>query len=79
MAAAAERPKVSHRPAIFRDKTVRVQGMITAMGAKCFEERRRQLAKLSKWDVNKISDADVIEYLARGETSVKLYLKGQLK
>lgn len=71
--------KTSHRPSIFKNKQVRVQGVISTMGSTCFEQRRKQLAKLSGWDAKKISDADVIEYLARGDVSTKLYLKGELK
>lgn len=71
--------KVSHRPAIFRNKKVRVQGMITKNGSIAFEQRRQQLAKLAGWDAKKVSDADVIDYLARGEISTKLYLKGEIK
>lgn len=76
MAAVAK--KVSHRPAIFRDKKVRVQGMISKAGAVAFEQRRQQLAKLAGWDPKKVSDADVIDYLARGEVATKLYLKGEI-
>ncbi len=74
-----DKKQVFHRPSIFRDKSVRVQGVISAMGSKCFEERRRALAKLAGWDPKKVSDADTIEYLARGDVSTKLYLKGEIK
>lgn len=67
-----------HRPAIFRNKKVRVQGLISKAGAEAFEQRRQQLGKLSGWDAKKISDADTIEYLARGEIRTKLYLKGYI-
>lgn len=75
----ATEKKISHRPSIFKNKKVRVQGMISTMGSTCFEERRKQLAKLTGWDAKKISDADVIEFLARGDVSTKLYLKGEIK
>lgn len=61
----AEQPKVSHRPAIYANKSVRVQGMISKAGATCFEIGRRALAKVSGWKASKISDADTIEFLAR--------------
>lgn len=71
--------QVFHRPSIFRNKSVRVQGMITKAGKVAFEQRRQQLAKLAGWDPKKVSDADVIDYLARGEVSTKLYIKGEIK
>lgn len=79
MAVEKPKPKIFNRPSIFKHKEVRVQGMISKAGAECFEVRRKQLAKLSGWDAKKISDADTIEYLARGEISTKLYLKGEIK
>ena len=64
--------KIYNRPSIFRDKVARVQGMISKAGATAFEQRRKQLAKLAGWDVKKVSDADVIEYMARGEAKLSL-------
>ena len=75
---ATEKKKIFNRPSIFRNKEVRVQGMISKAGSIAFEQRRQQLAKLAGWDVKKVSDADVIEYLARGEVSTKLYIKGEI-
>ncbi len=48
-------------------KTERVQALITADGMKAFEARRLELAKLSGWKLGDISDAAVVEYLARGK------------
>jgi hypothetical protein len=60
------------RASIFRDKEggTRVQGLLTAEGFVCFGERREELRRLTAEVVGKdpgqVSDADVIEYLARG-------------
>lgn len=64
------------RPCVFRDKDGgdRVQGFITKTGAEKFERARRQLAELAIW-VRAPSDADVIEYLARGEENTRAYIK----
>lgn len=78
-AAVRDKTKIFNRPSIFKNKEVRVQGMISKMGSTCFEERRKQLARIAGWDPKKVSDADTIEFLARGDTSTKLYLKGEIK
>ena len=64
------------RPAIFRDKVGgrKVQGRMTPAGSTRFERARRNLAKLAAWEVEAVSDADVIEFLARGETDTRKYL-----
>jgi hypothetical protein len=66
-------------PSIFRDKDGgdRVQGVITPIGARSFEVARARLAKLASREVEQISDADVIEYLARGEAATMKYLEGR--
>jgi len=64
------------RPCIFRDKAggTKKQGVITPAGTIRFEAARRRLAKLAGREVEQISDADTIEYLARGETETKAYI-----
>jgi hypothetical protein len=68
------------RVSIFRDKAdgVRVQGVLTKKGGKAFERRRAELAKLHYHMMGVrptvISDADVIEFLARGEWETRGYL-----
>jgi hypothetical protein len=66
------KPKDNARPgrtSIFRDKAGgdRVQGNITAAGSVRFEQARRRLAKLAGCEYEDVSDADTIEFLARGE------------
>jgi hypothetical protein len=62
------------RASLFRDKSRgdRVQGVLTADGSKHFEKHRKALAKLAGRKT--VSDADVIEYLARGEENTRAYL-----
>lgn len=68
------------RPAIFRGKLPEnnVHGMLTKDGAKAFAARRRELAALVDWKPARVSDGDVIEFLARGEKPTKAYLKSGL-
>lgn len=72
-------PKIYNRPSIFKHKEVRIQGMISKAGATKFEQARKRLADLAGWKPEKVSDADTIEYLARGDVVTKLYLKGEIK
>lgn len=67
------------RPSIFRDKVggQRVQAIISKTGASRFEAARKRLAKLAKWKPDQISDADVVEFLARGEADTVAYMQGQ--
>jgi hypothetical protein len=64
------------RASIFRDKEGgdRVQGVITKDGSKAFEAARKRLALLARRPVTQVSDADTIEFLARGERSTERYL-----
>lgn len=64
------------RPSIFRDKTGgrRVQGYLTRTGAELFETARGRLARLAKRAPTQVSDADVQEYLARGDAATRRYL-----
>lgn len=64
------------RLSIFRDKTGgdRVQGDITPIGSSAFEAARRRVGKLAGVEYEHVSDADTIEYLARGEKATRLYL-----
>lgn len=71
---------------LFRDKIkeskYRVQGLLTPQGAERFEAARKRLVRLAKvngLNVSKASDADVIEYLARGESNTVYYWKGKSK
>lgn len=63
------------RASIFRDKTgQRVNGVLTARGSVRFELHRKMLGKLVGKDAETISDADVVEYMARGEQETRKYL-----
>lgn len=69
------------RPTIFRDKEDgdRVQGIISKRGSTCFENARHELARLAKLEARQVSDADTIEYLARGEQETRRYLRRQVQ
>jgi hypothetical protein len=65
------------RASIFRDKKdgARLQGIITKAGSQRFEAARKRLARLAARDAEEVSDADTIEYLARGEAETVKYLR----
>lgn len=64
------------QPSIFRNKQGgdRVQGNITPIGSRRFEQARARLGRLAGWECERVSDADVIEYLARGEADTVAYI-----
>lgn len=71
---------------LFRNKIkssqYRVQGLLTPMGRKHFEAQRTELKRLARVNgltVKNASDADVIEYLARGEDNTVEYWAGKSK
>lgn len=70
------------RRAIFPGKMAagadRVQGVLSPIGSKAFEQARARLAKLTAREPEQVSDADTIEYLARGETATRRFLEGTL-
>ncbi len=61
-----------------RPKVDRVNGVITAAGSVRFELHRKQLGKLVGLDPEQVSDADVVEYMARGEAESRKYLKDRI-
>lgn len=64
------------RPAIFEPKSgARRQSTLTLDGERAFEAARLRLANLSGWTLERVSDADTIEYLARGHSETARYLK----
>ena len=74
------------RPAIFRKKDAKnIHGMITTDGEIAFELARKALAKIVDWPVKRVSDGDVLCFLARGyrlavsatacEVAMRKYLK----
>lgn len=55
------------RPAIFRHKNAKnIHGMITKEGEQAFEQARSAVALLVKRPKKRVSDGDVVEFLARG-------------
>jgi len=74
------------RWSIFRDqahgKNTRVQGYITTQGGTDFEQARKALGSMYRLlmgrDAIAVSDADTIEFLARGLLETRRYLQ-QLK
>ncbi len=53
----------------------RIQAVLSEVGEAAFETARTRLAVLAKRNVKLVSDADTVEFLARGESSTKAYLK----
>jgi hypothetical protein len=47
---------------------------LTPAGSIRFEQARLRLAKLATREPEQVNDADVVEYLARGETATRTYL-----
>lgn len=74
---ATPKPQLVGRRSVFRNKEGggRVQGEITQDGLIAFGDARIRLAELVGREPDKISDADVIEYLARGDAATRKYLK----
>jgi hypothetical protein len=68
------------RASIFRDKKGgdRVNGVLTPRGSVRFELHRRKLARLVGQDPEQVSDADVIEYMVRGEKETLAYLAAKV-
>jgi hypothetical protein len=64
------------RASVFREKEGgrRYQGIVTKVGAQCFERKRAELAMICGRPVKRISDADVFEFMARGEANTRAYL-----
>src|SRR5262245_16680351 len=74
---------VMGRWSIFRDKIKdtdhRVQGILSRVGRKSFESQREALKRLYRAVLQRepvtVSDADTIEFLARGELETRRYLR----
>ena len=52
-------------------------GILTRIGTKACEQARARLGHLAGWDPAKISDADLLEFLGRGEAETVKYLSQQ--
>ena len=61
---------------IFRNKDGgdRYQGILTKVGSQRFEAARALLGALVGRPTKKVSDADTIEFLARGKAATEAYL-----
>jgi hypothetical protein len=70
-------------PSMFRDKAdgVWINGRITKAGARAFDRARRRAAGLYEQvhghEPSGVSDADTIEFLARGPEATRLSLEKQ--
>jgi hypothetical protein len=77
----AKQRRLVGRDSIFRGKDggLQVHGIITRTGGQRFERARRQLEALFYEVIGRpptgVSDADVIEYLARGRDETERYLE----
>lgn len=71
------------REAVFRGKVdgYRVQGVLTKRGGQMFNAARKELAaihtKATGRIIETVSDADVIEFLSRGQAETERYLELQ--
>lgn len=63
------------RLSIFAKDGPKVQGIISVPGGHKFERARKRLAELAGWQDRTVSDADTIEFLARGEADTVAYLR----
>lgn len=76
----AKAPRVG-RDSIFRGKAggKRIQGIITKTGASEFARHRRELhalyTEVTGTAPNSVSEADVIEFMARGADGTRKYLE----
>lgn len=63
------------RASFFRGKIkkakYRVQGLLTPRGRVCFEKQRKEMCRLTRF--KDPSDADVIEFMARGKSETLDY------
>ncbi len=72
-------PRGRGQPSLFKNKTERVQGYITKVGSRRFSVARQRLAELAGVKPTRVSDADVIEFLARGEQNTRAYFAGTVQ
>lgn len=63
------------RRSVFRNKTERVQGMVTKEAFELLTRARRRLAAMTGRTLEKISIGDGVEYAIRGDQGVSEYLK----
>ncbi len=56
----------------------RVQGYLSKVAAEYFDDAAAVLAQLAKVEKADLSDADIIEFLARGKTNTKLKLQNKV-
>lgn len=65
------------RRSVFRHKVGgrRLQGLVTKHAVERFETHRRALAIVADRDVEDLTDADVLEFLIRGDDDTRAYLQ----
>jgi hypothetical protein len=67
------------RPTIFtpkdrHDPDLKIRAEVTVEGKRLFGLARLRLANLAGWPVDRISAADTIEYLVRGDEETRRYI-----
>jgi hypothetical protein len=67
------------RLSIFPKDGPKVQGFLSTEGARLFERARHELTILAGWQGRTVSDADTIEFLARGQQNTLTYLQRRSK
>ena len=73
------------RVSIFGPKNVRagggrrVQGYLGKVAAEYFADAAQKLSVIADVSQNDLSDADIIEFLARGRTNTRLKLRGKVQ
>lgn len=65
------------RVSIFEKDGRKYQGIVSAAAGVKFEAARKRLAELAGWADRTVSDADTLEFLARGEADTIKYLKSR--
>lgn len=68
-----------NRTPIFRDAPIAppVEKTLVPKGSRRFEQARARLADLATREPEQVSDADVAEFLRRGELATQVYLAAQ--
>jgi len=64
------------RPSLFgkKDVNARYQGLMTTVGSRRFETTRKHIAAFVGIPVDRVSDGDVFDYLARGKQEAEKVL-----
>lgn len=69
-------PRMRGRRSIFRNKTVRIVGMVPVIAKDAFDMARARLARMVRCAVDEVSDGDTLTFLSLGEKKAReLFLK----